>query len=75
MLDLHKDDEDLFGLSYNDNTEHHLGYKITPSYSHYEITGKFTGEVKMELSVEEAKLLNLNAVDVVHYLVDKVTSL
>eukprot|EP00565_Helicotheca_tamesis_P006575 CAMPEP_0185734292 /NCGR_PEP_ID=MMETSP1171-20130828/22044_1 /TAXON_ID=374046 /ORGANISM="Helicotheca tamensis, Strain CCMP826" /LENGTH=465 /DNA_ID=CAMNT_0028404251 /DNA_START=15 /DNA_END=1412 /DNA_ORIENTATION=- len=66
-----KKEDDPFGLTYDDNTPNNIGNTIPPSYTRDETTGKFTGELQSELSPQDLKLLNLNAVDAERQLVDK----
>jgi len=56
-------DEDPFGVNYADGSDHgKLGpsSELPPKYRRDAATGKFTGEVEVEVTDEERKLLNMD---------------
>jgi ribosomal protein S18 len=68
------DDEiDPFGVFFEDGSDlGKLGPKSPPRYKRDAVTGKFTGEQEIELTVREKKLLNMDPIEEQNYLLDKV---
>lgn len=61
-----KDDEDPWGVNYDDGTDHgKLGpsASLPPKYKRDSATGKFTGEIEAELTNEERGLLDMDDIE------------
>lgn len=68
-----EDDEDPFGLNFEDGTEPgNLGTKLPPKYRRDTMTGKFTGEEEKELTATDKKILNMDPIEEQDYLLEKV---
>mmetsp|Transcript_16442 Transcript_16442/g.35765 ORF Transcript_16442/g.35765 Transcript_16442/m.35765 type:complete len:411 (+) Transcript_16442:40-1272(+) len=67
-------EDDPFGVNYNDDSTDGLGPDRPPSFVRDVTTGKLTGEIESELADEERKLLNLTQSDKTRMLADRFVS-